>query len=93
MSPLRKTEKEVRDMEKTEIRGLSLEELEAQSRVELLPERIEMRRFRRRRNHNRHNHGGGGGGGGFTQDCDSAFVNTGVLPINVGGGNAICIAQ
>ena len=79
-------------MEKTEIRGLSLEELEAQH-VELVPDRIEMRRWRRRRNHNRHNHGGGGGGGGFTQDCDSAVVNTGVLPINVGGQNAICIAQ
>jgi len=75
-------------MEKTEIRGLSLEELEGQH-AELLPDRIEMRRFRRRRNHNR----GHGGGGGFLQDCDSAFVNTGVLPINVGGQNAICINQ
>ena len=73
-------------MEKTEIRGLSLEELEAQH-VELLPERIEMRRFNRRRR-NRHRNGGG-----FLQDCDVAFVNTGVLPINVGGGNAICIVQ
>ena len=76
----------VRDMEKTEIRGLSLEELEVQH-AELLPDRIEMRRFNRRRRHNR------GGGGGFLQDCDSAFVNTGVLPINLGGQNAICIAQ
>ena len=75
-------------MEKTEIRGLSLEELEVQH-AELLPDRIEMRRFNRRRRHNR----GGGGGGGFLQDCDSAVVNTGVLPINVGGQNAICIAQ
>ena len=75
-------------MEKTEIRGLSLEELEAQH-VELLPDRIEMRRFRRRRNRNR----GGGGGGGFVQDCDSAVVNTGILPINVGGQNAICLSQ
>jgi hypothetical protein len=66
-------------MEKTEIRGLSLEELEAQH-VELVPERIEMRRRRR-------------GRGGFRQDCDNAFVNTGVLPINVGGQNAICIVQ
>ena len=73
-------------MEKTEIGGLSLEELEAQSRVELVPERIEMRRFRRRRNHNR-------GGGGFVQDCDQATVNTGVAPVNVGGQNAICIRQ
>jgi hypothetical protein len=78
-------------METTEVRGLTLEELEAQSRVELVPERIEMRRFRRfRRNRNRHH---GGGGGGFLQDCDQASVNTGVLPINVGGQNAICIMQ
>ena len=73
-------------METTEIRGLSLEELEAQH-VELLPDRIEMRRWNRRRRRNRHH------GGGFLQDCDSAVVNTGVLPINVGGQNAICIAQ
>ena len=81
-------------MEKTEVGGLSLEELEAQD-VELLPDRIEMRRFRRfRRNRNRGFGGfGGGGGGGFAQDCDSAVVNTGVLPINVGGQNAICISQ
>jgi hypothetical protein len=69
----------VRDMEKFE---LTLEELEAQH-VELVPDRIEMRRRNRRRNR----------GGGFLQDCDSAAVNTGILPINVGGGNAICIAQ
>jgi hypothetical protein len=75
-------------MEKTEIGGLSLEELEAQSRVELVPDRIEMRRFsRRRRNHNR------GHGGGFLQDCDQASVNTGIVPVNVGGQNAICIRQ
>ena len=67
-------------MEKTEIRGLTLEELEAQH-VELLPERIEMRR-RRRRNR-----------GGFLQDCDQATVNTGILPVNLGGQNAICLAQ
>ena len=64
-------------MEKTEIRGLTLEELEAQH-VELLPERIEMRRRRR---------------GSFRQDCDQAFANTGILPINLGGQNAICLAQ
>ena len=64
-------------MEKTEIRGLSLEELEAQH-IELLPERIEMRRRRRR---------------GFRQDCDNAAVNTSILPINIGGQNAICINQ
>jgi len=74
-------------MEKTEIRGLSLEELEAQSRVELVPDRIEMRRFNRRRR-NRHRNGGG-----FVQDCDQATVNTGVVPVNVGGQNAICISQ
>jgi len=73
-------------MEKTEIGGLSLEELEAQSRVELVPDRIEMRRFRRRRNRNH-------GGDGFVQDCDQATVNTGILPINVGGQNAICSMQ
>jgi hypothetical protein len=72
-------------MEKTEIRGLTLEELEAQH-VELVPDRIEMRRFRRRRNRNH-------GGGGFVQDCDQATVNTGVAPVNVGGQNAICIRQ
>ena len=64
-------------MEKTEIRGLTLEELEAQH-VELLPERIEMRRRRK---------------GGFRQDCDPAFVNTDILPINIGGQNAICLDQ
>jgi hypothetical protein len=66
-------------MEKYE---MSLEELEAQH-VELLPERIEMRR--RRRRHNR--------GGGFLQDCDQASVNTGLVPVNLGGQNAICLAQ
>jgi len=62
--------------------AMSLEELEAQH-VELVPDRIEMRRRNRRRNRGR----------GFLQDCDSAVVNTGILPINVGGQNAICIAQ
>jgi hypothetical protein len=66
-------------MEKTEIRGLTLEELEAQH-VELVPERIEMRRRRRNR-------------GGFVQDCDQATVNTSILPINLGGQNAICLSQ
>ena len=63
-------------MEKYE---MSLEELEAQH-VELLPERIEMRRRRRNR-------------GGFVQDCDQATVNTSILPINLGGQNAICLSQ
>ena len=64
-------------MEKTEIRGLTPEELEAQH-AELVPERIEMRRRRK---------------GGLRQDCDNAFVNTGILPVNLGGQNAICLAQ
>jgi hypothetical protein len=71
-------------MEKFE---MSLAELEGQH-AELVPDRIEMRRFNRRRNRNR-NHGGGG----FLQDCDQASVNTGILPINVGGQNAICLSQ
>jgi len=62
-------------MEKTEIRGLTPEELEAQH-AELVPERIEMRRRRK---------------GGLRQDCDNAFVNTSILPINIGGQNAICL--
>jgi len=62
-------------MEKTEIRGLTPEELEGQH-AELVPERIEMRRRRRR---------------GLRQDCDNAFVNTSILPINIGGQNAICL--
>ena len=56
---------------------MSLAELEGQH-AELLPERIEMRRRRRR---------------GFRQDCDNAAVNTSILPINVGGQNAICLDQ
>ena len=43
-------------MEKSEVRGLSREELEAQ-RAELVPDRIEMRRHRHRR---------------FRQTCDGA---------------------
>ena len=74
-------------MEKTEIRGLTLEELEAQH-VELVPDRLEMRRWNRRRNRNRHH-----GGGGFVQDCDQATVNTGFVPVNLGGQNAICLSQ
>ena len=66
-------------MEKTEIGGLSLEELEAQH-VELLPERIEMRRFNKRRRN-------------FVQDCDQAGVLTGIVVINIGGGSAICLFQ
>ena len=48
--------------------GLSLEELEGQS-VELLPDRIEMRRRRRR-------HRGG-------YDCDAANVTTGGVAIPI----------
>jgi len=68
-------------MEKFE---MSLAELEVQH-AELLPDRLEMRRWRRRR-HNR-------GHGGFVQDCDQASVNTGILPVNLGGQNAICLSQ
>jgi hypothetical protein len=61
--------------------GLSLEELEGQN-VELLPDRIEMRRRRRRRH----------GGRGF--DCDNAQVNVGVIPITAANNNAaICFSQ
>jgi hypothetical protein len=49
-------------MEKTEARGLSWEELEAQH-VELLPERIEMRRRRRHRIRQTCDTVGEGGGG------------------------------
>ncbi len=58
--------------------GLSLSELEGQS-VELLPDRIEMRR--RRRNRGRY-------------DCDNAQVNTGVIPITLANNNAaVCFSQ
>jgi hypothetical protein len=61
--------------------GLSLKELEGQN-VELLPDRIEMRRRRRRRHR----------GGGF--DCDNAQVNVGVVPITLANNNAaICFSQ
>ncbi len=61
--------------------GLSLTELEAQH-VELLPDRIEMRRRRRRRR-----------AGGFGQDCDAAIVNAGTVPVAVPilSGNATCV--
>ena len=63
--------------------GLSLKELEGQH-VELLPDRIEMRRRNRRRNR--------GGGGGF--DCDNANVNVGTLNIPIANNSAaICFSQ
>ena len=40
--------KGVRDMERMTTKGLGLEELEAHSRAELLPDRVEMHRRRRR---------------------------------------------
>jgi hypothetical protein len=42
--------------------GLALEELEAHSHAELLPDRLEMRK--RSRRWRQHHHGGGGGSGG-----------------------------
>ncbi len=48
--------------------GLSVAELEAQH-VELLPDRIEMRRRRRR---------------GYAQDCDSVLIQQGVVNIPIG---------
>ena len=65
-------------MEKYEIRGLDLEELESQ-RVELLPERVEMRR----RNRNR--------GGGNQLRCNNAAVN--LLAVPIVSGNQICLYQ
>jgi hypothetical protein len=65
-------------MEKYEIRGLDLEELEAQH-VELLPERVEMRRHRRNR------------GGGNQLRCNNAAVN--FLAIPVVSGNQVCLFQ
>ncbi len=62
--------------------GLSLKELEAHN-VELLPDRIEMRRRRRRRR---------GGGGGF--DCDAAQVTTGVINLPIANNTAaVCFSQ
>ena len=64
--------------------GLSLEELEVQT-VELLPDRIEMRRRRRNRRNRGH---------GFVQDCDAAQVATGVLNIPLLNNNAaVCLDQ
>ena len=64
--------------------GLSLEELEVQT-VELLPDRIEMRRRRR----NRRNRGGG-----FVQDCDAAQIAVGVLNVPIANNNAaVCLVQ
>ena len=58
--------------------GLSLEELEVQT-VELLPDRIEMRRRKKGRHH---------------QDCDAAQLATGVLNIPIANNNAaICLDQ
>ena len=54
-------------MEKYEIRGLDLEELEAQH-VELLPERVEMKRNRR----------------GNRVRCNNAAVNELAIPIIAG---------
>ncbi len=48
--------------------GLSVAELEAQH-VELLPDRIEMRRRRRR---------------GYAQDCDSVLIQQGIVNIPIG---------
>ena len=93
-------------MEKFE---LSLEELEAQSRVELWPERIEMRRFFRRRRPNLRS-GNSFCVGGAVQNCDSVVVNTGsntgfghhhgfwvkngiIFVPTHGGGDAIRISQ
>jgi hypothetical protein len=61
--------------------GLSLKELEGQN-VELLPDRIEMRRRNRRRRR----------GGGF--DCDAAQVNVGVLNVPIANNTAaVCFSQ
>ena len=46
---------------KAEVRraeGLTLEELEAQGHVELLPERLEMRRWKKGHHHRRNRNGG-----------------------------------
>jgi hypothetical protein len=60
--------------------GLSLKELEGQN-VELLPDRIEMRRRRRRRGHGRY-------------DCDAAQVTTGVLNLPIANNTAgVCFSQ
>jgi hypothetical protein len=51
--------------------GLSVAELEAQH-VELLPDRIEMRRRHRRR-----------GGRSLVQDCDSVMIQQGIVNIPI----------
>ncbi len=57
--------------------GLSLKELEGQN-VELLPDRIEMRRRRRNRGY----------------DCDNAQVNNGVVPFTLANNTAaVCFSQ
>jgi hypothetical protein len=57
--------------------GLSLKELEGQN-VELLPDRIEMRRRKKRGRY----------------DCDAAQVNTGVLNIPIANNTAaVCFHQ
>jgi hypothetical protein len=57
--------------------GLSLKELEGQN-VELLPDRIEMRRRKK----------------GGRYDCDNAQVNAGVIPITLlNNGAAVCFRQ
>jgi hypothetical protein len=65
-------------MEKYEIRGLDLEELEAQ-RVELLPERVEMRRRNNRR------------GRGNSLRCNNAAIN--FLAVPIVSGNQVCLYQ
>jgi hypothetical protein len=60
-------------MEKMMAKGLALEELEAHSHAELLPDRIEMRRSNRRRKRVR---GGSGGSGG---DVTCTATNVGGL--------------
>ena len=58
--------------------GLSLEELEVQT-IELLPDRIEMRRRKRGRHH---------------QDCDAAQVGVGVANVPIANNNAaVCLRQ
>jgi hypothetical protein len=70
-------------MEKMEIRkkkaeGLDMQELEAHSRAELLPDRIEMRRHRKK---NRRRNGLGGGG-----ETVASFLPEGIGDIGDIGG-------
>ncbi len=56
--------------------GLSIAELEAQH-VELLPDRIEMRRRHRRR---------------LVQDCDSVMIQQGIVNVPIGNASfATCV--